>query len=591
MPANFLTREELNRKLWAAADILRGAVDAADFKNHILSLLFLKRLSDVFEERRGEIISEYTAAGKSRAEAKTIAEDPDEYGDGAYYIPERARWSTLMRVGENRAEAVDTALMAIEETNARYLEGVLGGVRFNDERRFGDPATLDGLMQRLLNHFSAIPLGNKSLLEPDVLGNAYEFLIERFAETAGKKGGEFYSPRGVVRLLVEILDPQPGMRLNDPTCGSGGMLIECGHHVEERGGDPRNLTLSGQEKNYGTWAICKLNMLLHGFPDADIRAGDTIRNPKFVSSGALERFNRVIANPPFSLKDWGQSDALVDPYRRFERGLPPKTKGDTAFLLHMIATAEDDGMVGVIMPHGVLFRGGQEGSIRESLLREDLIEAVVGLPADLFFGTGIPTCLLVINKKKPADRRGHVLFIDVSSDGLFEETKARRALRPVDILRAAALYHGWAKPKAVVAAMNRIADAWTIALERHRDTQLARAAESPELTAAIENEFTERLREISDAREHLAGWFTQTHPKEGGGTRTSIEKHAAIVLTKTLLAEHEGNMNVGRYVDPSDPPEQLDVKAELKRLRELEKARDAAEKRMDILLKEFGYEG
>jgi type I restriction enzyme M protein len=591
MPATFLTREELNRKLWAAADILRGAVDSADFKNHILSLLFLKRLSDVFDERREEIITEYTDAKKSRTEAEAIAEDPDEYGDGAYYIPERARWSHLLRVGENRAEAIDTALMAIEETNARYLEGVLGGVRFNDERRFGDPATLDGLMQRLLVHFSAIPLGNKSLLEPDVLGHAYEYLIERFAEGAGKKGGEFYSPRGVVRLLVEILDPRPGMRLNDPTCGSGGMLIECGHHVEERGGDPRNLTLTGQEKNYGTWAICKLNMLLHGFPDADIRAGDTIRTPRFLTAGALDRFHRVIANPPFSLKDWGQPEAATDPYRRFERGLPPKTKGDTAFLLHMLATAEDDGMVGVVMPHGVLFRGGQEGAIRESLLRDDLIEAVIGLPADLFFGTGIPTCLLILNKKKPEARRGHVLFLDVSTEGLYQETKARRALRPVDILRAAALYHGWAEPGAVDAAMQRIAGAWTDAQQRHRTTQLARVADDPDLTLAIQTEFAQRLAEIESATHDLTEWFTATHPREGGGTRTSIEKHAAILPIADLLGEHEGNLNISRYLDPSDPPEQLDVAAELNTLRQLEAERDQAEKQMDQLLKEFGYGG
>lgn len=589
--SQFLTREDLNRKLWAAADILRGAVDAADFKNHILSLLFLKRLSDVFEERREEIIAEYTRAGKKRAEAEEIANDPDEYGGGAYFIPEEARWSTLMKVGENRAEAIDIALMKIEETNARYLEGVLGGVRFNDERRFGDPGTLDGLMQRLLTHFSSIPLGNRSLLEPDVLGNAYEYLIERFAETAGKKGGEFYSPRGVVRLLVEILDPRPGMRLHDPTCGSGGMLIECGHHVEERGGDPRDLTLTGQEKNYGTWAIGKLNMLLHGFPDADLRPGDTIRSPKFVTAGALDRFHRVIANPPFSLKEWGQDIAENDAFRRFERGVPPKTKGDMAFLLHMLAVTEDDGMVGVVMPHGVLFRGGQEGIVRESLLKDDLIEAVIGLPANLFFGTGIPTALLILNKKKPAARRGHVLFIDVSTEGLYEDTKTRCALRPIDILRAAALYHGWAEPKAVTKAVKTIAATWITALERHRLTQLEKAGEFSDVAARIEADFHKRLLDLEDARAALPEWFAQTHPATAGGTRTSIEKHTAIVAVATLLKEHEGNLNLSRYVDPSDPPERLDVKAELLKLRALEQQRNDAEKRMDKLLKDFGYEG
>ena len=588
-----LTRQQLNQKIWQAADILRGSLDSSDFKNHILSLLFLKRLSDVFDERHAQIVEQWTAAGKSEAEALEIADDPDEYGDGAYYLPEESRWSHLMKVSENRAEKIDIALVKAEEENAHYLEGVLGGVRFNDERRFGDPSAMDALMGKLLYHFSEIPLGNKNLLEPDVLGNAYEYLIEQFAETAGKKGGEFYTPRSVVRLLVEVLDPQEGMRIHDPTCGSGGMLIECGHHVEERGGDPRNLTLTGQEKNYGTWAICRLNMLLHGFPDADIRAGDTIRSPQFTTGGALDAFHRVIANPPFSLKQWGHESAEADTYARFSLGVPPKTKGDMAFLLHMLKVVQpEQGMAGVVLPHGVLFRGAAEGKIRQQILENDLVEAVIGLPAQLFFGTGIPAALLICNWNKPPERRGKVLFVDASTEGLFRSGKSRNFLDPRDILRVAAIYHGYAEPEAVMASSDEIADRWTGALLDHQQTQLEKIGENDvALREYILDDFGGRLTEISDAKAALAEWYPASHAKLGGGTRTSLEKHAAVVPLEEIEQEHRWNLNITRYVDASEPPEQLDVATELKKLRKLEKERDEAEKEMDRLLEEFGYGG
>ncbi|MCB1091844.1 MAG: N-6 DNA methylase, partial [Verrucomicrobiae bacterium] len=476
---------------------------------------------------------------------------------------------------------------------ARYLHGVLAGVRFNDERRFGDAATMDGLMQRLLAHFSKIPLGNRDLLEPDVLGNAYEFLIERFAETAGKKGGEFYTPRGVVRLLVELLDPREGMRIHDPTCGSGGMLIECGHHIEERGGNPRNLTLTGQEKNIGTWAICRLNMLLHGFPDADIRSGDTIRNPRFTTHGALDPFDRVIANPPFSLKDWGADAIVNDQYKRFERGIPPKTKGDMGFLLHMVEVVKEKrGMAGVVLPHGVLFRGGSEAKIRDSLLKEDLIEAVIGLPAQLFFGTGIPAALVICNWSKAKERKGHILFIDASTEGLYREGKSRNFIDPADVMRITAIFRAWADPKQTERETKNLKETWTSALWRHRDIQIERSGgHGSGMEAEIHRDFDTRVAEIAEAAGKLKTWYSASHPAPGGGTRTSLEKHAAVVAVKDILKEHHGNLNITRYVDAADPPPRLDVKAELKKLRKLEKARDEAEAKMDQLLKDFGYEG
>lgn len=581
-----LTREELNSRLWKAADILRGTADAGDYKNHILALMFLKRLSDVFDERREEIIQEWISKKRSRKEAEELAADPDEYGDGSFFIPEGARWSDLMKVGENRAEAIDKALHAIEEQNGRYLESVLAGVRFNDDRRFGDPTEMDGLMQRLLVHFSNIPLGNRNLAEPDVLGNAYEFLIERFAEGSGKKGGEFYTPRMVVKLIVELLKPREGMRIHDPTGGSGGMLIECGRFVDDHGGNARNLTLTAQEKNVGTWAICKLNMLLHNSPDADIRAGDTIRNPKFLDANRLMTFDRVIANPPFSLKEWGYDFAQSDPYRRFHRGIPPNTKGDMAFLQHMVEICNERGMVGVVMPHGVLFRGAAEATIRRALLEEDLVEAVVGLPEKLFFGTGIPASILILNKAKPVARRGKVLFIDASPEGFYEEGSKNNRLRLQDILRIAAVFNAYAEPGEVPGAIDALRDAWLSAAERHHKRQLKRAAHSDaETKERILAEHDARVAEINEAAEAVRQWLRAKNP----GGRSSLDKFAAVVTVEEIADENDYNLNISRYVESADPPPQLDVKKELAILRELETARDKAEREMDRLLKELGY--
>jgi type I restriction enzyme M protein len=595
MTTEILTRDELNRQLWQAADILRGTVDAGDYKNHIFTLMFLKRLSDVFDERREEIIRDWMAQGRSRREAEDVANDPDEYGEGSFFVPEEARWNALMAVGENRAEDLDVAVQAIEEQNARYLEGVLTGVRFNDPRRFGDPTEMDGTMQRLLTHFAKIPLGNRNLAEPDVLGNAYEYLIERFADASGKKGGEFYTPREVVRLIVEILQPAEGMRIHDPTCGSGGMLIECAHFVAEHGMDARNLTLTGQEKNMGTLAICKLNMLLHNAPDADIRGGDTIRNPKFVEGGVLNSFDRVIANPPFSLKDWGHEFASEnpkdrthtgDPYRRFARGLPPRTKGDMAFLLHMVEVCNSEGRIGVVMPHGVLFRGGAERKVREALLREDLFEAVIGLPEKLFFGTGIPAAVLILNRNKPKERHGKVLFVDASR--FYTQEGNRNKLRLDDILRVAAAHRAYAEPGELPAAVDGIAESWRDAQKAHNDRQHERlSSQPPELATEMDAEGVRKLVEIDTAREAVHEWIDAKHP----GKRTSLDKLAQVVPLRVIEDENDFNLNISRYVDPTDPPPRLSVKRELKKLRKLEEKRNAAEEKMNQLLAEIGYEG
>lgn len=316
---------------------------------------------------------------------------------------------------------------------------MLAGIDFNDERKLGDARNRDAVLARLVQHFAKLNLRNDNLSEPDMLGNAYEYLIEKFADDAGKKGGEFRTPEKVVELVVALLAPQEGMRICDPTCGSGGMLLGCAQYIGRHGGNPRNLSLYGQEKNLGTWAICKMNMLLHGRLDDRIEKGDTIRDPKLLEGGKLIMFDRVLANPPFSLDEWGREVAERDGFQRFAYGVPPKGKGDLAFLQHMVATLNDKGQVGVVLPHGVLFRGAAEGEIRKRLLEADLFEGVIGLPPNLFFGTGIPAAVLILNKAKKATRKGKVLFVDASKE--FQEGSARNYLREQDVQRIAKTFH------------------------------------------------------------------------------------------------------------------------------------------------------
>jgi type I restriction enzyme M protein len=425
-PADHLTIGRLEGYLWSAADILRGSIDSSDYKNFIFGLLFLKRLSDRFDEE-----CEALVAG---------GHDPEDVDEHDFFVPKRARWSEIQKVATNIGETLNKACAALEEKNTA-LEGVLAGIDYNDERKLGDARNRDAVLARLVQHFSKLNVRNANLSEPDMLGRAYEYLIEKFADDAGKKGGEFYTPRMVVKLIVELLTPAEGMRICDPTCGSGGMLIECAHYLESHGQNPKNLSFFGQEKNLGTWAICRMNMLLHGLGSAKIEKGDTIRDPKLLDSGALRVFDRVIANPPFSLDEWGREIAEHDGYGRFRFGIPPKTKGDLAFVQHMIATTNKTGMVGVVMPHGVLFRGAAELEIRKAILQEDLIEAVVGLPTNLFYGTGIPAAVLILNKGKAAERKNKIVFIEASRG--FKQGTTQNYLRSEDVDRMASAFRAF----------------------------------------------------------------------------------------------------------------------------------------------------
>lgn len=478
-PGEKLSREKLEGYLWSAADILRGSIDSSDYKNYIFGLLFLKRLSDRFDEECDALV----ASG----------EDVEDKDNHQFFVPKRACWNEIQKVATGLGQALNVASAALEEDNAS-LEGVLAGIDYNDERKLGDTKNRDGVLSRLVQHFSKVNLRNANLSEPDMLGRAYEYLIEKFADDAGKKGGEFYTPKMVVELIVALLEPKEGMRICDPTCGSGGMLIECAHFLERQGANPRNLSLFGQEKNLGTWAICKMNMLLHGLSDARIEKGDTIRDPKLLKSGELMLFDRVIANPPFSLDDWGREQAEHDGFGRFRFGVPPKGKGDLAFVQHMVATLNLQGRLGVVMPHGVLFRGAAEGEIRAGLLKEDLVEAVVGLPPNLFYGTGIPAAILVMNRQKAAERKGKVLFIEASRE--FREGSAQNYLRDEDVKKIAATFHAFTdvvKYARLVPLAEIEKNEFNLNISRYVET--AAATEKVDVAAAIA-----KLRELEGKR-------------------------------------------------------------------------------------------
>lgn len=420
-----LTLQELESHLWKSADILRGSVDSSDYKNYIFGLLFLKRLSDTFEEQKMNLIQEH-----GEEIGLLLADDPEQY---QFFVPEIARWEEIRKNSEDIGTAINVAFEALENENST-LEGVLTPIDFNRKE-----VLTDSVLQRLLQHFSLLDLSNQNLSEPDMLGRAYEYLIKMFADDAGKKGGEFYTPSKVVELIVKLIKPEEGMRVYDPTCGSGGMLIQSVDYVKEHGGNPQSLSLFGQEKNLGTWSIAKMNLLLHGLPDHRIEKGDTIRQPKLIEDGEIMLFDRVIANPPFSLKEWGREEAENDPYGRFQHGIPPRNAGDYAFIQHMVSSLKSNGIAGVVMPHGVLFRGGAEGKVRQGLLENDLLEAVVGIPSNLFYGTGIPACILIFNRNKPEERKGNVLFI--SAEDEYQEGKNQNTLRDQDIQKIVSAFN------------------------------------------------------------------------------------------------------------------------------------------------------
>lgn len=418
-----LTQQDINRIVWKACDSLRPVMGSGSYKDYILTLLFVKYLSDVWKEKANELRIKYD--GNEDMVKRQLKRE-------RFFLPEQSSFDFLFenRNESNIGELIDIALTKLEDENRSKLAMVFRSISFNSETAFGPTKQRNQILKNLLTDLSELNLEPSHLANNDVIGDSYEYLISMFAGEAGKKAGEFYTPSEVSTLLAKLINPQSGDRICDPACGSGSLLIKVAKEIEGK-----NYALYGQENNGSTWALARMNMFLHEEDNAEIAWGDTLNNPQLKEKDALMKFDIVVANPPFSLDKWGAEQASTDEFNRFHRGIPPKSKGDYAFISHMIETTfEDKGKVGVIVPHGVLFRGSSEGKIRQQLIDENLLEAVVGLPANLFFGTGIPAAILIFNKAK--GNNTNVLFIDASAE--FESGKNQNKMADAHIQKIVA---------------------------------------------------------------------------------------------------------------------------------------------------------
>ena len=431
-----ITQDEINKVVWKACDTFRGVVDPSQYKDYILTMLFLKYVSDVNKSKYTEYLERYE--GDEERAMRAMRRE-------RFQVPETSSFYYLYdnRNAVNIGELIDIALVDLENANREKLNsedgsGIFRNISFNSSN-LGEVKDRNVRLKTLLEDFAdeKLQFDESHLDNNDVIGDAYMFLIEHFASDAGKKAGEFFTPKEVSTLLAKLTKSAPGSRICDPTCGSGSLLIKAGREVGSN-----NFSLYGQELNGSTWALAMMNMLLHGFDSAVIRWGDTLRNPKLKDGDALMKFDTVVANPPFSLEKWGADEAPNDQYNRFWRGIPPKSKGDWAFISHMLEVANEHDKVGVVIPHGVLFRGASEGKIRQQTVEENLLEAVIGLPANLFYGTGIPAAIAIFNKAKKSD---DVLFIDASRE--FENGKNQNRLRDTDIKHIVSTYRAFADGK------------------------------------------------------------------------------------------------------------------------------------------------
>ncbi len=426
MSSNRITLSQLEQYLSKAAWILKGPVDAADFKVYIFPLLFFKRISDVYDE-------EYKQALEESGGDVEYASLPEFH---RFIIPENCHWNDVRAITKNVGQALQYAFREIEKANQKFLYGIFGDAQWANKERLSDE-----LLINLIEHFSQHNLSNATV-EPDILGQAYEYLIKHFADLTNKKAGEFYTPRSVVNLMGRIIDAKPGESIYDPACGTGGMLLECINHLKEKKQDYRTLKIFGQEKNLTTSTIARMNMFLHGVEDFSIVRDDTLRNPAFFEGDNLATFDCVIANPPFSLKKWGSKQWEKDPYGRNIAGVPPDSNGDFAWVQHMVKSMEyPNGRVGVVLPHAALFRKGKEREIRKQLLKMDVVEAVVGLGSNIFYGTQLAACILVFRALKKKDMKSKILFIDASDQ--VREGRAQNFLEKEHIERIYDWYCGF----------------------------------------------------------------------------------------------------------------------------------------------------
>lgn len=491
-----INQDEINAIVWKACDTFRGTIDPAEYKNYILVFLFIKYLSDVWKDHRQKYIKQYKN-DMTRVKRKLSRE--------RFVMPENCDFDYIKqhRNESNVGEVINKVLDSIEEANKSKLEGVFRNIDFNSESHLGQTRDRNKRLRHLIDDFSDPRLDMRPSVigNHDVIGNTYMYLISRFASDSGKKGGEFYTPTEVAVLLARLVQPKSGERICDPACGSGSLLIR----VAEQIGDTRDYALYGQELNGSTWALAKMNVFLHGRDTARIEWGDTLNNPRLIENDRLMHFDVVVANPPFSLDKWGAENAASDLYRRFHRGVPPKSKGDYAFVTHMVETAnENGGRVGVIVPHGVLFRGGAEGKIRKQFIKENLLDAVIGLPAKMFFGTGIPAAILIFKKNR---RKKDILFIDASRE--YEEGTRQNRLRQKDIDK---IYSTYAKRKQIdkysyAASLDEVKENdYNLNIPRYVDTF---EEEEPVDIPAVQKEIKQIEKELAGVQKEMDGYLKE----------------------------------------------------------------------------------
>lgn len=483
-----ISQDKVNSVAWSACDTFRGVVDPSQYKDYILIFLFIKYLSDLRKDRLEILHKEYD--GNEERIKRALKRE-------RFILPEHCTYDYIYkhRNEPNIGEIINKALHDIEESNKEKLDGVFRNIDFNSTTALGETKDRNSRLKSLIEDFSdpVLDFRPSRTGKNDIIGDTYEFLIQNFASDAGKKGGEFYTPSEVSELMARLLQPQSGERLYDPTCGSGSLLIKLAQQVPDK-----DYSVYGQESNGSTWALCKMNMFLHNIDNARIEWGDTIKNPKLTDDDKLMKFDVVAANPPFSLKKWGVKEAEHDNYNRFWRGIPPKTKGDYGFITHMVESLNEHGRMVVVVPHGVLFRGSREAKIREQFIKENLLDAVIGLPEQLFFGTGIPAALLVFKKNRDND---DILFIDASSE--YQDGKKQNKLREQDLEKISQTYRDYKTidKYSYVATMEDLEEnEYNLNIPRYVDT----FEEEEEVDIpAVQQEIEQLEKELADVRSEM----------------------------------------------------------------------------------------
>jgi type I restriction enzyme M protein len=569
-----LSLDDLQTHLRAAVEILREFGDPVEDRLLLCAWLWLKNINDEFEDRSRTILQEETAAGRSEVEAKTQAADPDEY---RFFLPVEAKWSALAEPEGHCAEKFAYACAALENRYAHLLAGIFGQI--SPPAPVGTPqySRWENLNRRLWEHFSRIDLARRHLFSPEIVGAATAHVLAEIARNSNRKKPDVASPLPLMQLLAELLGPQPGMRICDPTCGTGNGLIACAQYLEQRGHNPQNLSLAGQELDPATWALCKLNLLLHDLPDHQVWTGNTISSPLENEAGLLQRFDLVLAHLPFSIADWGHAAAMHDPWQRFELGMPPAKRGDLAFVLHAFKTLNDKGRAALVVPQGVLFRGGAESQIRRALLQPDVdaIEAVISLPPGWLYDPRLPCAILVLNRAKASERRGRVLFIDATA---IPDARSQETGPALHALAIAAMFHsGGAQERVAEYLTDEIERRYAAAESRRLRLQEVWRHEKPGYALAAQ-ESRDHLRDLASTNAALQLW--QSRPE-------LLTRCFASATPEAIARSQHHALTPAHYCVERRAGLSLNVTQELQTLHTLATECRQAEAEMDHLLLEL----